>query len=217
MWSGVAFAGMSLPGLPGVGKKLAGDSSSASGTASGGAGNANSRSFKQSVTITHPTKNFRYTIPAGWAISAGDVGDKASDDVNNVPVHNPSFQNITVEGKTVGPCGFTMTIEPMVKSFPRDSSVAAGLKQDKERIAIKQVVDAKRRDQGDPKKKCSFIGWQTEEAQRPDPTYGRGINYRGYDQDNVSYTFRAACADKDFQACRKDFLQIINSIQFCVK
>jgi len=206
-WSGAAFAGMRLPSLPGPGK------SSESVTSGSGGGHANMRGFKQPVTITHPTKNFRYTIPAGWAISGTE---KASDDVNNVP-RNPTFQNIEVEGKKIGPCSFGITIEPMVKSFPRASAVASGLKKDKERIEIKQVMEAKRRDQGDPKKKCGFIGWQTYEAQRPDPTYRRGIYYQGYDQDNELYVFNASCEDRHFQACKDAMLKIIESIKFCVK
>jgi len=167
IWSGVAFASLHVPGLPGVGRLKS--TTSGSGSVSAGGGHPEMRSFKQSVTITHPTKNFRYTIPAGWAISSLRDG-KASDNLANVPERNPVFQNIEIEGKKVGPCTFGITIEPMVKSFPRASAVAAGLKKDRERIEIKQVTEAKRRDQGDPKKKCSFIGWQTYEAQRPDPT-----------------------------------------------
>jgi hypothetical protein len=91
------------------------------------------------------------------------------------------------------------------------------LQSDGEHIEIKQVVSAKRRDQGDPKKKCSFIGWITEEAQRPDPTYNRSIHYRGYDQDNVSYTFSTACKDTQFAMCREDFVKTMDSIKFCVK
>ena len=213
MWSHVAVAAFSLPGLPGLPGPGGSSVESGSGAASGGgAGAINRRNFKQAVTITHPTSNFRYTMPAGWRIV---IQDKASDDVANVPARLPVFHKDIETAKAR--CIFNITVEPMVKSFPRASAVAAGLKKDKERIEIKQVVVTKRRDQGDPKKKCSFIGWQTIEAQRPDPTYNRSIFYRGYDQDNVSYTFAGACLDTKFAACREDFLKIMESIQFCVK
>jgi hypothetical protein len=180
-------------------------SDGASGESRAAKGRKSHTALKEAVTIMHPERNFRVTIPAGWN----------SGDVNNIRAIGHEFQNVV--GGELGGCVFGWTIEPMVKSFPAASSVASGLKQDKERIAIKQVVSAKRRDQGDPKKKCSFIGWQTEEAQRPDPTYNRSIFYRGYDQDNVSYTFGAACPDTKFESCRNDFMKIIESIQFCVK
>ena len=208
MWSGLAFAGMSLPRLPIPGKQVekgvsgSGAVSEESRAAKGRKGHA---ALKEAVTIMHPERNFRVTIPAGWH----------SGDVNNIRAIGHEFQNVV--GGELGGCVFGWTIEPMVKSFPAASSVAAGLKQDKERIEIKQVMEAKRRDQGDPKKKCSFIGWQTYEAQRPDPTYRRNILYRGFDQDNVSYTFGASCEERDFQACKDDLLRIIESIQFCVK
>ena len=205
MWSGAAFAAFGLPSLPSVGKSATRDSGAASGE-SGAAKTWKSHvGLKEAVTIMHPTKNFRLTIPAGWN----------TEDMNNIRAIGHTFQKV-VNGE-IGHCTFGWTIEPMVKSFPRASAVAAGLKQDKERIEIKQVEATKRRDQGDPKKKCSFIGWQTIEAQRPDPKYNRSIFYRGYDQDNVLYTFGAACEDTKFQACRDDFLKIMESIQFCVK
>jgi len=207
IWCGTAFAGMSLPGSV---RSLGGDSGEKSRSAQGRDA-AFARTLKQPVTITHPTKDFRYTIPAGWYIidSKGDI----SDDVKDVPAHNPTF------GFDKGKCNFSMVIEPMVKSFQRASSVSAMEKQAKEQVEIQKVEkgSVKRRDQGDPKKKCSFIGVQHIEAQRPDPTYNRSMFYRGYDQDNVSYTFGAACKDTAFQACREDFLKIMESIKFCVK
>ena len=216
MWSHAAVAALRLPGVPGLpgpGGSSVESGSSGSGAASGGGGDDISmRTFKQSVTITHPTRNFRYTMPAEWRIV---IQDKASDDVANVPERLPVFHKDIAMSKAR--CIFNITVEPMVKSFPRASAVASGLKRDKERIEIKQVVEAKRRDQGDPKKKCHFIGWYTEEAQRPDPTYNRSIFYQGYDHDNVLYVFGATCEDPMFQDCRGDFLKIMESIQFCVK
>ena len=194
MWSHVAVAAFSLPGLPSLpgpgGPSVEGGSSGSRAASGSGGGDINRRNFKQAVTITHPTSNFRYTMPAGWRIV---IQDKASDDVANVPARLPVFHKDIETAKAR--CIFNITVEPMVKSFPRASAVAAGLKKDKERIEIKQVVETKRRDQGDPKKKCHFVGWYTEEAQRPDPTYNRSIFYRGYDQDNVYYNFGAACED----------------------
>ena len=207
MWSGVAFAAFSLPSLPGPGqaKSVTGGSDAASGESRAAKTWKSHIALKEAVTIIHPTKNFRVTIPAGWN----------SEDMNNIRDIGHEFQNVV--GGALGGCVFTWHIEPMVKSFPAASAVAAGLKQDKERIAIKQVVETRRRDQGDPKKKCHFIGWYAEEAQRPDPKHNRSIFYRGYDQDNVHYVFGAACEDTKFQACRNDFLKIMESIQFCVK
>ncbi len=52
----------------------------------------------------------------------------------------------------------------MLPSFPRKASVDASLKSDKERVQIKQYLEAKRRDDGDAKKKCGVIGWEIVEA-----------------------------------------------------
>ena len=174
----------------------------------------NERTFSSAVTIKHPEKNFRYTIPQGWRVVL-DEENRDSSVVANVPTRNPMFAKGGSNG--ISTCVFGMTIEPMVASFPRGHAVAAGLKQDKERISIKQVKEAKRRDQSDPKKKCSFIGWQTYEAERPDPTYNRSIFYRGYDQSNVMYTFGAVCQDQFFAECQDELLSIIESIDFCVE
>ena len=201
LWSNAAFAAFGLPSLPSVPGK--------SDSVSRESGPAKTRKshigLKEAVTIVHPTRNFRVTIPAGWN----------TEDVKNIRDIGHDFQKVV--GGEIGNCAFGWTIEPMVKSFSAASAVAAGLKSDRERIEIKQVATTKRRDQGDPKKKCSFIGWQTEEAPRPDPKYNRSIYYRGFDQDNVLYTFNAACKDTEFDMCRSDFLKIMESIQFCVK
>jgi len=174
-------------------------------------------SFKEDVTFTHPTRNFRYTIPAGWGISLKHGDNRASNDPKTVDHDDPSFQSRAVEGKKIGPCSFGITIEPMVKSHPRGAAVAAGLKRDRERIEIKQVLEAKRRDQGDPKKKCSFIGWQTYEAPRRDPSNNRHIFYQGYDQDNVLYVFNTGSEDRHFEMCKADFMKIIESVKFCIR
>ena len=206
IWSSTAFAGMSLPGAG-----LRGLSKQSESGSSGSDKSSGWRTFKQPVTITHPTKNFQYAIPAGW--SALDAEGKDSDDPKVIQELTGNL--VKKVGNTV--CSFSYTIQPMAKSFPSASSVAAGLKQDRERIQTKEVKETKRRDQGDPKKKCSFIGWQTYEDKRPDPTHNRSIFYRGYDQDNVSYTFGAVCVDKEFDVCKDELLQIIDSVKFCVK
>ena len=208
-----AEAAFGLPSVESVGKSAV-RSGVEKGSSSAAGGSMGSRPFSKATTVTHPEKNFRYTLPADWGIS-GLPDNKASDDVKNIPKHNPVFQNMP--GGKIGPCAFGITIEPMVASFPRGSAVAAGLKQDKERIAIKQVETTKRRDQGDPKKKCASIGWETTEAKRPEAGNRRGIYYRAYDQDNVMYIFGASSEDQNFEMCKKDLKAIIDSIQFCVK
>ena len=222
--STTAHAAFGVPGVPGVGSvgrqvinagERKATSSQSSSRASGDL-TPSKLSFKQPVTIVHHERNFQYTIPAGWGIVTRN-DNLASNDIKNIPDHNPEFISIAVEGKQIGPCAFGITIQPMVPSFPRGSAVAASLKRDKERILIKEVVEAKRRDYGDKKKKCSVLGWQTTEDKRPQPSYRRGIYYQAYDQDNVMYVFGTGSEDMNFQQCQKDLSAIIESIKFCVK
>jgi len=207
MWGGAAFAAIHLPGLSGQGRK--------SVTRDTG-GTPKYRGFKQPVTITHPTRNFRYTIPAGWGIVLSSGDTSASNDPNNVDHDKPHLGNVVLEGKRFGPCNFTITIEQMVKTFPRAAAAAAGLKKDMEEIKRQNVQETKRRDQGDPKKACSFLGWQTTQASTSHYV-GRHILYEGYDQDNIHYIFDASSKDEYFEECRADLLKIIESVQFCVK
>jgi len=176
------------------GKKAAapGDGAAASpGAASGGAG-----VLGRDTTYKNPARNFEFTIPAGWK---QESGDPASESVLFMkPGTTWSFQ---------------FHLEQMVPSFPRKASVEASLKQAKEMVTIKKYLEAKRRDDGDAKKKCGVIGWEiVEAAQKND--YQR-IIWQAYDGENFYMNFMASSENKDFEAARAALRQIMDSIRFC--
>jgi hypothetical protein len=148
------------------------------------------------VTYTNTARNFSFTIPAGWEIVSGDPN---SDDV--------------VFRKSGASWGFGIHMTQMLPSFPRKAAVDAGLKQDKERIKINQVLEARRRDEGSPKKKCGLIGWEFTEA--PQTNGIERIIWQGYDRDNYYINLMAYSSTQDFNAARSTLREIMDSIKFC--
>ncbi len=162
--------------------------------APGGAPSA--KALKQAATFKNAARGFEFTIPAGWELVDGDPASESC-----------SFRNMA------GSMGFNMHIEQMVKSFPRAAAVKAGLKSDKERIEINKILSAKRRDDGNPKKKCGVIGWEIVQA--PQKNSFQRIIWQCYDGQNFYMNFMAYSANKDFAAARPTLENIMKSIKFC--
>lgn len=171
-------------------KPAAPDASPASSGASGG------KVLTQDTTFTNAARKFQFTIPAGWEIVEG------SPDSESVGFR---YMKTTM--------GFNFHAEQMVPSFPRASAVTAGLKQDQERVTIKKLLAAKRRDDGDPKKKCGVIGWETVEA--PQKNDFQRIIWQCYDGENFYMNFMAYSENKDFAASEATLRKIMDSIKFC--
>ena len=148
------------------------------------------------TTYTNAARKFQFTIPAGWEIVEG------SPDSESV-----GFRNM----KTT--MGFSFHAEQMVPSFPRGSAVTAGLKQDQERVTIKKLLAAKRRDDGDAKKKCGVIGWEIVEA--PQKNDFQRIIWQCYDGENFYMNFMAYSENKDFAASEAILRGIMDSVKFC--
>jgi hypothetical protein len=148
-------------------------------------------------TYKNVARKYEYTIPAGWELINGDPG---SDSVG--------FKKVGASW------GFLIHIEQMVPSFPRDAAVKAGLKSDQERIQIKKILEARRRDDGSAKKGgCGVIGWELTEA--PQDNSFQRIIWQAYDGENFYMNFNAYSANEDFQAAKATLRQIMDSIKFC--
>lgn len=152
--------------------------------------------FSAPRTFVHD-RNFQFTIPAGWYLVDGD------------PEHGESFSFM----KKGTPRGMSGHLEQMVPSFPRAAAVKAGLKQDKERMQINKVLDARRRDDGNIKKGCGVIGWEQTEA--PQKNSFQRIIWQCYDGDNYYMNFTTYTANEDFEAARSELREVSDSIQFC--
>lgn len=152
--------------------------------------------LSRDTTYVNPARNFQYTIPAGWELISGDP---ASESV--------SFM------KPGSSWGFNLHIEQMVPSFPRAASVDASLKQAKEMVGIKKYQEARRRDDGDAKKKCGVIGWEIVEA--PQKNDYQRIIWQAYDGQNYYFNMMAHSENKDFESARPVLRQIMDSIKFC--
>lgn len=148
------------------------------------------------ATYKNTARGFSYTIPAGWEKIEGDPNSEAV-----------GFK------KSGTSWGFSIHMNQMTPSFPRKSAVDAGLKQDKERISIKQVLEAKRRDAGDQKKKCGVIGWEQTEA--PQKNGIQRIIWQSYDGDNYYMNIMAFSSNEDFAAAKATLREIMDSIKFC--
>lgn len=194
VYGAAAFAqfGIIQQGIDAVtsGKKPSAAVDAGSPAASGG------NVLTQDTTYTNAARNFQFTIPAGWEIVEG------SPDSESV-----GFRNM----KTT--MGFNFHAEQMVPSFPRGSAVTAGLKQDQERVTIKKLLAAKRRDDGDAKKKCGVIGWEIVEA--PQKNDFQRIIWQCYDGQNFYMNFMAYSENKDFAASEATLRKIMDSIKFC--
>jgi len=175
------------------GRKAAspGGGASPSGAASGGTG-----ALAGDATYKNTARGFEFTVPAGWKL---ENGDPASESVLFMkPGTSWSFQ---------------FHLEQMAPSFPRKASVDASLKQAKEMVTINKYLEARRRDDGDAKKKCGVIGWEIVEA--PQKNDYQRIIWQAYDGDNFYMNFMAASENKDFAAARPALRQIMDSIRFC--
>lgn len=148
------------------------------------------------MTFKNTARNFSYTIPAGWEKIQGDPDSES------------------VQFKKVGASwGFTIHITQMLPSFPRKASVEASLKSDRERVQIKQLIEAKRRDDGDAKKKCGVIGWEIVEA--PQKNGFQRIIWQAYDGENFYMNLMAHSTNEDFAAAQPTLREIMDSITFC--
>ncbi len=165
-------------------------SAQAPGASSGG------KVLTQDTTFTNTARKFQFTIPAGWEIVEG------SPDSESVGFR---YMKNTM--------GFNFHAEQMVPSFPRASAVSAGLKQDQERVTIKKLLQAKRRDDGDAKKKCGVIGWEIVEA--PQKNGFQRIIWQCYDGENFYMNFMAYSENQEFTASEATLRKIMDSIRFC--
>lgn len=162
-----------------------------SAPATGGAG-----VLASDTTYKNPARNFAFTIPAGWKLENGDPASESA--LFMKPGTTWSFQ---------------FHLEQMVPSFPRKASVAASLKQAKEMVQIKKYLEAKRRDDGDAKRKCGVIGWEIVEA--PQKNGYQRIIWQAYDGENFYMNFMAASENGQFDAARDTLRRIMDSIRFC--
>ncbi|GAB6037906.1 hypothetical protein JCM15519_24650 [Fundidesulfovibrio butyratiphilus] len=189
--------GVLQKGLDAVTKSKDSSSGSAPAATSGkGFSGGVSKPLAQATTFKNTSRNFEFTIPAGWEKVSGEPD---SEDV--------SYQ---MPGTTMG---FTVHMTRMQMSFPAKSSVDASLKSAKEDIKIDKLLEAKRRDDGTPKKKCGIIGWEVVEA--PQKNGIQRIIWQGYDKDNYYMNFMAFSANEDFTASRETLRRIMDSIKFC--
>lgn len=185
------FAQFGLP-IPGV-DALKGGKKGATPEAAPASGG---KKLASDTTFTNAARKYQYTVPAGWEIVQGDP---TGEDVG--------FHKM---GTTMS---FTIHITQMTPSFPRKASVDASLKQEKERVQIKQLLEAKRRDDGANKKDCGVIGWQITEA--PQKNDYQRIIWQCYDGQNYYMNFNASSENKNFEASRATLETIIQSIKFC--
>ena len=192
----MAQFGLIQQGLDAVtsGKKAAEPAGSAGSAAKGGSGGG--AVLASDTTFKNPARGFEFTIPAGWKLESGDPASES------VLFMKP--------GTTFG---FQFHLEQMVPSFPRKASVEASLKQAKEMVGINKYLEAKRRDDGDAKKKCGVIGWEIVEA--PQKNDYQRIIWQAYDGENYYMNFMAHSENKDFAAARPVLRQIMDSIKFC--
>ena len=192
----VAQFGLIQQGLDAVtsGKKAAEPAGSGGSGAKGGSGGG--AVLASDTTFKNPARGFEFTIPAGWKLESGDPASES------VLFMKP--------GTTFG---FQFHLEQMVPSFPRKASVEASLKQAKEMVGINKYLEAKRRDDGDAKKKCGVIGWEIVEA--PQKNDYQRIIWQAYDGENYYMNFMAHSENKDFAAARPVLRQIMDSIKFC--
>lgn len=170
----------------------------ASPGASGGAASpaAAAGALARDTTYKNTARGFEFTIPAGWKMENGD----------------PASESVLFM-KPGTSWAFQFHLEQMVPSFPRKASVDASLKQAKEMVTINKYLEARRRDDGDPKKKCGVIGWEIVEA--PQKNDYERIIWQAYDGDNFYMNFMASSENKDFAAARPVLRQIMDSIKFC--
>ncbi len=195
LFAATAFAQFGLI-QSGIDAMTKGKSSQGAPAAPGANPAVSANALKQETTFKNPARNFEFTIPAGWEMIEGDPASESC-----------GFRNMANSQ------GFLFHIEQMVPSFPAKSAVSAGLKQDKERVTIKKLLSAERRDDGNPKKKCGVIGWQIVEA--PQKNSFERIIWQCYDGENYYMNFNAYSDNDEFAAARPVLEKIMKSIKFC--
>ncbi|MFZ5425550.1 MAG: hypothetical protein ACOZEN_01140 [Thermodesulfobacteriota bacterium] len=158
----------------------------------GGKGYATAQNF------TNSERGFTYMVPAGWRLENGQP-------TGNSPV-------FMKPGTT---WSFQFHYTAMTPDFPSGASVAASLKQSTQEIKTGKYSEAKRRDQGDPKKKCGVIGWEVTET----PTGGGGSHQRMiwqcYDGQKYYYNFMVASHPDQFEQAKSELRSVLDSIKFC--
>lgn len=150
------------------------------------------------TTYSHAARRFSYTIPGGWQLVSGDPSGESA-----------SFM---LPGTTIG---FNMHMTQMVPSFPAKASVDASLKQSKEEVGIGKLLNAKRRDDWDKKKKCGFIGWEIVESGKGSDTEHQRIIWQGYDADNYYFNFMTFAHPREFAQNQAQLQGVLDSIRFC--
>ena len=172
----------------------------ATGTATGTSTGLPSGS-SQAVTYKNDSRNYSFTIPAGWAKQQGDVN---TDSV--------LFMKVPIKSS----CSFQIHSTRMRPSFPAETSVRASLKASKEDITIDKLISAKRRDESglEKGKKVRFTrGWEIVEKAKPN-THQR-IIYQAYDRENYMFNMMAAAGTPEkFKECEPELRKIIDSIKF---
>jgi hypothetical protein len=152
------------------------------------------------VAYKNNDHRFSFIIPAGWSKQSGDAN---SDNV--------LFMRVPISDS----CSFQFHITRMRPSFPAESSVKASLKAAKEDITIGKLLSAKRRDEKGKEngKTVRFTrGWEVVE--KGSPGGHQRIIYQAYDRDNYYFNFMGAANTENFEKCRPQLREIIDSISF---
>ncbi len=163
-----------------------------------GAQATGAKGYDTAQTFTNAARKFSYTVPAGWRLESGDpTGER------------PVFMK---PGTT---WSFTLHYTPMNADFPAGASVAASLKQSQGEVKTGKLLDARRRDIGDYKKKCGTIGWEITESATGGGGSHQRIIWQGYDGQNFYFNFNTAASPAQFEAAKADLRAIQDSITFC--
>lgn len=152
------------------------------------------------VTYKNTSRNYSFTIPAGWAKTEGDVN---SDSV--------IFMQVPLS-KT---CSFQIHTTRMHLDFPAEASAKAGLSSAKKDIQIGKLLSAKRRDESGREngKKVRFTrGWEIVESGQTGAH--QRIIYQAYDRQNYYMNMMGAAMTEHFAECRPALRQIVDSIRF---
>lgn len=159
---------------------------------------AGGKGYDTAQTFTNAERGFTYVIPAGWRLESGQPTG------NNAVFMKP--------GST---WSFQFHYTAMTPDFPTGTSVAASLKQSQQEMKTGKYSEARRRDDGDKKKKCGAIGWEVTET----PTGGGGshqrIIWQCYDGGKYYYNFMAAAHPDQFAQAKSELRSILDSITFC--
>jgi len=148
------------------------------------------------VTYTNTARNFRFTIPAGWAKVGGDPTTDSAE-----------FR----KGRTT--MSFNYHYTQLASDFPAETSVKASLKSALEEVKKGKNIAAKRRDEmcvANPKKLCAR-GWELTDNGKSGP---QRIIFQAYDGANFYFNFMSAAESNEFPAGRAELQGIIDSVKF---